>query len=545
MILFNSKLLYVLIGVFPFLVNAQTVGTLLNTPAALNGYTLLSPLNDSSTYLINNCGELMHKWETSYLPGNHAELDDEGNLYRSGEDESPYLFAGGQGGVLEKYDWDNNLLWSYTLSNSTERLHHDFTVLPNGNILAIVWEKKDAVSAENAGRDPERTVEDEVWTDRIVELQPIGTSGALIVWEWDFWDHLIQDFDETKENFGSVGANPRKLNVNSGGLQADWLHCNAIDYNEQKDIIIISAPGINEVFIIDHSTTTAQAASAEGGNYGFGGDFLYRWGNPKNYNHGDEEDQRLFFQHDITWIKEGLPDEGKLMVFNNRAMEDGELRSSVFVINPDTTALGDFALIDDKFGPEDEYWSYQLSAALTSNILSSAQRLPNGNTAICSGRIGHITEINEAKEIVWDYRLPISNDGPITQGAEDSPQFLFNTIRYSINNPAFAGKDLTPGEKIELEPVDNCTIYNDDSGLAENPVNFMIYPNPSSGNVTLEFHSLPEEITIFDLNGKMVFQSVEPKGLTVQIDLTYLTKGVYIFRLINKNGAQNKRFVLN
>jgi len=43
--------------------------------------------------------------------------------------------------------------------------------------------------------------------------------------------------------------------------------------------------------VIDHSTTTAQAAGHSGGTYGKGGDLLYRWGNPNAYQHGTAADE--------------------------------------------------------------------------------------------------------------------------------------------------------------------------------------------------------------------------------------------------------------
>jgi hypothetical protein len=43
---------------------------------------------------------------------------------------------------------------------------------------------------------------------------------------------------------------------------------------------------------------------------GRSGDLLYRWGNPANYDCGTAEDQMLFHQHDVQWIKPGLPGEG-------------------------------------------------------------------------------------------------------------------------------------------------------------------------------------------------------------------------------------------
>jgi hypothetical protein len=68
------------------------------------------------------------------------------------------------------------------------------------------------------------------------------------------------------------------LNYGASATQTDWIHLNSIDYNSVLDQILLSSHAISEVWIIDHSTSTAQAASHTGGNSGKGGDIIYRWG---------------------------------------------------------------------------------------------------------------------------------------------------------------------------------------------------------------------------------------------------------------------------
>ena len=147
----------------------------------------------------------------------------------------------------------------------------------NGNVLVTVWEKKTITQATAEGRDP-ALLATTLWVDRIMELQPAGLSGANVVWEWSVWDHLIQDYDSTKANYGVVADHPELFNLNYvPAIQADWMHVNGIAYNSDLDQIVFSSRLFSEIFIIDHSSTTAEALSHTGGNSGKGGDILYRW----------------------------------------------------------------------------------------------------------------------------------------------------------------------------------------------------------------------------------------------------------------------------
>ena len=99
--------------------------------------------------------------------------------------------------------------------------------------------------------------------------------------------------DKSKANYGDVAAHPgahRHQLQRRRGISApipDWTHFNAVDYNADLDQIVVSLRNFSEIWIIDHSTTTKEAAGREpAGESGKGGDLLYRWGNPRVYRAG-------------------------------------------------------------------------------------------------------------------------------------------------------------------------------------------------------------------------------------------------------------------
>tara|TARA_B100000700_G_scaffold258644_1_gene293039 strand:+ start:1637 stop:3190 length:1554 start_codon:yes stop_codon:yes gene_type:complete len=440
----------------------QTVGLFQYNSDAYNGYTLFSP--DEGTYLIDNCGKLTHSWQSNFNTGNSVYLLDDGSLLRTCRIQSTTFSGGGSGGRVEKRDWNNNLLWGYNFSNSTYHQHHDIEPLPNGNILILCWERKSFLEAINSGRDSSAIIDGELWSTYILEIEPIGSNSINIIWEWRLWDHLVQEFDSTKNNYGSVGDHPELLDINfyTGNGRKDWLHCNSIDYNENLDQIIISSRKLSEIYIIDHSTTTNEAAGHYGGISGKGGDLLYRWGNPKSYKNGTISDQKLFGQHDAHWISEDFKDGGKIMIFNNG---QGRLYSSIDIISPTIDINGDYVINNNTFSPDSAEWSYTdpNPQDFYSSYISGCQRLPNGNTLICDGAHGTFFEIDSLNNKVWKYINPIINTGPIAQG-DSIPSSnngwgnaTFRCTRYSPSFTGFIGKDLTPISEIEINPLpSNC-----------------------------------------------------------------------------------------
>ena len=372
---------------------------------AYEGYTLFSPEYSSYTYLINNNGRILHWWKSEYIQSFGVVLGENGNLYRLDLPyDNPIFRSGGMAGRVEIFDEESTLLWAFEYSDENHCLHHDIEVLPNGNILMIAWEYKTRDEAINAGRNPSHMQTESIWPDHVIEVEPIGSSGGIIVWEWHVWDHLIQDYDPAKDNYGIVEEHPELLDINYGNDGRDWNHLNSIAYNEVFDQIVLSCKNFNEIWVIDHSTTTEEAAGHTGGTSGKGGDILFRWGNPQTYRAGTESDRKFYGQHDTTWIEEGYPGEGNLLVFNNGGWN--RHYSTVDEITPPVDSQGNYHLVPgEAYGPEEQTWVYTADPpeSLSSSTVSSAQRLPNGNTLICSGNQGLFLEVTTDQNIVWRY----------------------------------------------------------------------------------------------------------------------------------------------
>lgn len=450
--------------------NEQT-GVTVNNPAAFQGYSLVAPMNSTSTYLVDMEGRIVNEWKSEYTPALSAYLLPNGHLLRpanSGGSRGP-----GAGGKIQEFDWEGNLVWDYTFRSGDLKPHHDICPLPNGNVLIVCTDPKTKREAVAAGRRPE-LVQDQLLADAIVEVKPRGRTGGRIVWKWHAWDHLVQDIDKDKPGYGDVSEHPELIDVNfttgmmdrmmqdpeqlaklrslgyvgggdksndakdkkeadnqqddrrpeqgrddrrgrgrgrggPGGMSGDWMHVNAVAYNEKLDQIMISVHEFSEVWIIDHSTSTKEAASHSGGQSGKGGDLLYRWGNPKAYRSGTNVDQRLFAQHCAHWIADGLPGAGNMLVFNNGANRpDGTYSSADEIVLP-VNQSGVYQKEEYlAFAPEGPTWRYGSpeNTEFFSMLISGCQRLPNGNTFICSGNQATLFEVTPEGEVVWRYQHP-------------------------------------------------------------------------------------------------------------------------------------------
>jgi len=476
----------------------RTVGVLERDATMQEGLTLFSMGRE--TYLIDEDGRVVHEWRSSRV-NFCAYLLPNGNLLRDGNDniEAPCFKAGGAAGFVEEVTWDNELVWSFNSGPYTQYLtHHDLEPMPNGNVMVLRWERKSKEQALSEGRRPDLLPDGEIWNDTILELRPNGKGGADIVWKWSFWDHVVQDYDPEKRNFGDVAANPQLFDINycppggkpgarnrdlltetkekkvlgleafASGLgpgktgEKDWLHINALSYDAVRDQVLLSVNIASEVLILDHSTTTTEASGHTGGKRGRGGDILYRFGNPQVARAGSRVDQYLFNQHAAQFLR-GVPGEGHVLLFNNGRCPD-RFWSCVEEYRLPAEAGGGYEPAYGSPARQLRVWSYGPAAGRRCSFycthISGCQRLPNGNTLVTMGPQGILFEVTPGGDEVWRYVNPVRNlEGAVAVVRQGEQRVtgnfsMFYSRRYAPDHPAFIDQHgeprvLSPGRHLE------------------------------------------------------------------------------------------------
>ena len=533
---------FFLIVFFPIFSQERTVGVWQLESAAYEGYTLFSPIANKQVYLIDNCGRVVHSWESSVKPGVSVYLQPDGSLYRAGQLDNPDMHAPGGGGVIEKFDWDGQLVWRYTYNSADYRAHHDFQVLPNGHVLILAWELKTKEICIENGRDPSLLSEEVLWPEHIIEVAPTGQESGEIVWEWHAWDHLIQDYDAEKPHYGIVSQHPEKIDINyvrPGKDGADWQHANSIYYHPGLDQIMLSVLYFDEIWIIDHNTSTEEASGAKG-------DLLFRWGNPQTYDAGTAADQKLFGQHSAHWIQNGLPDAGKVLLFNNGSSRPDGLFSSVVKLDLHMAEGAYLKDASNRFLPTDFYWEYRANppSNFFSRMISGAQQLPNGNILIDDGAHGTFFEINPSLEEVWRYVSPVTIFGIAEQGDEvvnpsgEGTNLVFRATKYPRSYGAFIGRQLNPGDPIEINPdLTPCEQFVVEPSTSTPSEGLLVYPNPAVDQLFVKAYQ--GGFTLLDIHGKVVCKG----HLSEQesIPLKNLSGGLYFLSL--EDGTRYKLII--
>ena len=424
---------------------------------AFDGYMLVHDAafswhNANRIYLVDGDGETVHEWESApYQPeGSVAYLLENGLLLRTASsydwihsEEYPV----GAAGTVQLLDWDSNVVWEYEMDVPGKHvIHHDVDYMPNGNILAIAYTAFSLEEARAMGWDAEYPQDvDTIWLDKIVELRPDLDDGSTeLVWQWNSWDHLVQDAFPDRANFGDVESAIGKIDINylRDGYtlfnRGQLHHVNSVDYNPQLDQIVLSSATYGELWFIDHSTTMTEAAGDSGGRYGRGGDLIYRWGNPLPTKSGSLDDATLYWQHDVHWISDGLPGAGNIAIYNNGTKRNlqGRHDPELFMdFQNSYTELLEVRFERDGIGRYDAdsepeiVWSWNSDAGedYYSPFMSGYDRLPNGNTIFVNAHNKRIIEVTTEGERVLDYRIPHNGR-------------MYRVYKYPRDYPGFSGR---------------------------------------------------------------------------------------------------------
>ncbi|PKP02355.1 MAG: hypothetical protein CVU11_12265 [Bacteroidetes bacterium HGW-Bacteroidetes-6] len=370
--------------------------TIVSTQAQQWGlYTFYATKNGTQAYLIDTNSTNYHTWtfSSSAKSAYSAYLTEDKTIVRTYKPTGAWNGGGCTGGV-QKVDWNNNVIWDFQYFATNDYcLHHDICPMPNGNVLMICYDYRSSSEATQAGSSSASAF----YSERIIEVQPTGATTGTIVWEWYLWDHMCQSYNSSKDNYVSnTAAHPELMNINYAGTGSlpDRYHMNGIDYNEDLDQIVVSMHFMNSAFVIDHSTTTAEAAGHTGGNSGHGGDFLYRWGNPASYGASGT----TFFNviHDAHWVPSDNPNyPDYLCGYNNQGGTSG--KTAVTIWSPTYNGYN-YTVTSGVQTPTN--YAYQYNSSFSSSNEGNSQQLPNGNM-IVNNPFGSIYEINSSGTTLW------------------------------------------------------------------------------------------------------------------------------------------------
>lgn len=276
--------------------------------------------------------------------------------------------------TLLELDWDGNVVWEWgdKAPGGNANQNHDLARLPNGNTLIVSYIE---VKSDDESRARRRQC--------IYEVAPEGQ----IVWTWIPAEHA-DEFGYSEEVLALIRARGSQLGMNDMDPLGPNKWYRAGDERFHPDNVLV---GESHIAIIDKKTSKVV------------------WVMPRDYPGMDESLKWVFnpSNHDAHMIPDGLPGGGNILVFDNHGSAlFPPAYGSMWQANPSSRIL--------EIDPikKQLVWEYTAEHSLLplwefhSSFISSARRLPNGNTLINEGMRGRMFQVTSEGEIVWEYVSP-------------------------------------------------------------------------------------------------------------------------------------------
>ena len=243
------------------------------------------------------------------------------------------------------------------------------------------------------------------------------------------------------------------------------------------------------------------------------------------------------------------PDSGKIIVFNNGKNRGENPYSTVNIIEQPEIYNGVF--LKDSSGSylpisfDYEYFD-TTNTFFYSKILSSADQLPNGNIIINEGVKGHFFEINQNKNVIWEYVNPVVQDSILSQETiiPGNTSMFFNACfkvrKYSPNYSGISMLNLKNSGPIEINP------YHLSCDLNINKINTLeinVFPNPASNQILISTKQQNCMLEITSLSGELMFKRKFDEK--VSVSLNKFSTGIYIIIVTVNNNRNYIKFVKN
>lgn len=389
--------------------------TIYDSSKCYNGYTVFQAKELGTLVVDMNGGEVklwrgLHGFPNKLLPGGQV-------LGHTGERSTLYGMQDYRD--LIQVDWDGNVVWKWNKYEFIDdpgetpqwmaRVHHDYQ--RQGNPVGYYVPGMEALTdAGNTMLLGHKNVQCPAISDKNLlddTVYEISWDGKIL-WEWVCSEHF-EEFGFREDARTALAQDPNMRPC--GGGMGDWMHLNSMsllgpnkwfdagDVRFHPDNIIVDGRETNIIFIISKAT----------------GEIVWKVG--PYYDDTPEKDlEWIIGQHHAHMIPRGLPGEGNILVYDNGGWAG---YGGCHPASPNGTknVLRDYSRVLE-FDPITLtiVWQYTPHEAglvhptdsnrLYSPFISSAQRLPNGNTLITEGSGGRIIEVTAGHELVWEYISP-------------------------------------------------------------------------------------------------------------------------------------------